>query len=120
MQAEALSKLIVSELERVSDQNRRLQLAALLVEPRLISLSWDYNPPGTRFDCWHVGQAPSGDIWLVYCDTGFGPSFPWGFVFPKEDSIGNDGQWHAGLEDIAVNCGLLEAPAGYQSPGPRD
>jgi hypothetical protein len=119
MQTNDIAKLITSELERVSDLSRRERLKALLIEPRLLSLHWDYNPVGTRFDCWLIGQSPNGDTRLVYCNQGFGPSFPWGFVYSDTDSMGNDGQWEAGLEDVAINCGLLDAPENYESPGPR-
>lgn len=115
----SILRLLDAELERVSATERRTSLAALLVPPARLNLAWDYGAEGERLDCWLVGQSPGRDVLLVYCEQGFGPSFPWGFVFPPEDSMGMDSQWHSSLEDAAINAGLLEAPPGYCVPGPR-
>ena len=120
MQNTDVSTLVRLELDRVADPGRRASLEALLIQPRELSLAWDYGQPDDRFDCWCVGQSADRDTLLVYCPQGFGPSFPWGFVFSETGSLGNDGQWHSGLEDAAIGAGLLEAPAGYESPGPRE
>jgi hypothetical protein len=120
MQSKEVAVLIKSGLDRVSDQSRRASLEKLLIEPRQLSLHWEYGLEGLRFNCWHVGQSLNGEIWLLYCEQGFGPSFPWGFVFPPSKSLGNDGQWYSGLEDATIGAGLLKAPAGYESPGPRE
>jgi hypothetical protein len=116
---EGVRSLLGDELARVSDPARRVSLAALLLPPSKINLGWDYGMRGERLDCWHIGRSPDGGVLLVYCEQGFGPAFPWGFVFPLEDSMGMDSQWHSGLEDAAINAGLLPAPDGYEAPGPR-
>lgn len=108
------------ELKRIRESSRRECLQALLVEPREVSLSWDYGREGERFTCWQVGQSSDGKTWLVYCNQGFGPDFPWGFVFRRSDSLGMDSQWHVGLEDAAICVGMLEAPDGYEVPGSRE
>ena len=120
MQSADVSKLVRLELDRVANPARRASLEALLIQPRKLSLAWEYGQRDERFDCWCVGHAPEGDVLLVYCPQGFGPSFPWGFVFSESGSLGSDGQWHSGLEDAAIGIGLLEAPMGYVSPGPRE
>jgi len=120
MSSDIISKLVSSEVERLADPQRRTALKALLISPNKLSLSWEYECDGERFDCWSVGQSPGGDILLVFCGQGFGPEFPWGFVFHDSDSLGMDSQWHSGLEDAAICAGLLNAPAGYESPGPRE
>jgi hypothetical protein len=120
MQSDDISDLVQSELTRLADPHRRASLESYLVRPQKLSLAWDYGSEGERFDCWRVGQSPSGDILLMFCKDGFGPEFPWGFVFPESKSLGMDSQWHSGLEDAAICAGLLEAPDGYQSPGPRE
>lgn len=112
-------QLLDEELSRVSALERRASLSALLIPPSRIKLGWNYGEQGERLDCWLVGRSPDHDVLLLYCAQGFGPSFPWGFVFPPEDSMGMDSQWHSGLEDAAINAGLLSAPPGYQAPGPR-
>ena len=116
MQSDDISNLVQSELRRLTDPQRRISLEGLLNLPRKLSLAWDYGREGERFDCWCVGQSPNGNIWLVYCTQGFGPDYPWGFVFPHSDSLGMDSQWHLGLEDAAICAGLLDAPEGYEVP----
>jgi len=120
MQSADVSKLVRLELDRVADPVRRTLLESLLIQPRNLSLAWEYGQLDERFDCWCVGHSALGDVLLVYCPQGFGPSFPWGFVFSETGSLGNDGQWHSGLEDAAIGIGLLESPDEYESPGPRE
>jgi hypothetical protein len=108
MQSADVSKLVRLELNRVAEPGRRASLEALLIQPRKLSLAWEYGQSGERFDSWCVGKAPSGDVLLVYCLQCFGPSFPWGFVFSETGSLGNDGQWHSGLEDAAIGAGLMK------------
>ena len=113
--------LVDAESVRVADPARRGALQAMLQDPARVSLAWDYGYAGERFNCWLVGRSPYPDRpWLlVYCDRGFGPASPWGFVFADEDSIGMDCQWHSGLEKAAIVAGLLPAPADDQEPGSR-
>lgn len=117
--ADDLVQLVSAELSRVVEPNRRTDLASLFVAPVPLQLGWNYGEEGARFNCWQVGQSRDGGVLLVYCDQGFGPAFPWGFIFPEEDSLGMDCQWHSGLEDAAINAGLIAAPSGYEVPGPR-
>jgi len=114
-----LQALITDELNRIADRPRRARLQNLLKPPELRSFGWDYGNAGERHQAWVVGQMPDGRVALVYAEEGFGPDFPWGFVFPADDSLGMDAQWHSGLEDAAIGAGILEAPPGYVVPGPR-
>jgi hypothetical protein len=46
---------------------------------------------------------------LVYCDQGFGPGIPWGFLFtrdPMSTTMGMDSQWNWYLEEAFVRSGL--------------
>ena len=114
-----VTSLIDSELARIGEPARRSRLQELLHRPARVSLAWDYGQADDRFDCWHVGQSPDGRLLLVYCKRGFGPDFPWGFVFADDGAMGMGSQWHSGLEDAAIAAGLLPAPAGYKVPGLR-
>lgn len=110
---------IERELARVGDLERREALRSLLVRPTQVRLDWDYGKPGQQFDCWLVGRSPDQSILLVYCEQGFGPLFPWGYVFAHTRSMGMDSDWHSGLADAAIVAGLISMPAGYVVPGPR-
>jgi hypothetical protein len=116
---EDLLSLIESELRRIDDPDRHRRLQGLLAPPTLRSVAWDYGSEGERHNVWIVGRSRDGAILLAYSDIGFGPAFPWGGIVDAEDSAGMDSQWHSGLEDAAICFGLLEAPPGYEVPGPR-
>jgi hypothetical protein len=115
----SLVSLVDSELALVTDPAQRAALRVLLVEPARLSLAWEYGEADQRFDCWLVGRSSDEAILLVYCERGFGPSDPWGFVFAHTGSMGMDSQWHSGLVHAAIGAGLVAAPAGYEVPGPR-
>ena len=118
--SEDIRVLVADEVSRVASQSRRRQLASLLREPQSATLGWDYGTAEERIAVWVVGGSADTSIALVYSATGFGPSFPWGFVSVAADSCGMDSQWHSGLEDAAIGAGLIDAPAGYIVPGPRE
>lgn len=96
-----------AELGRIRDPARRARAAAILTKPGLRSIGWDYGVPGERIDCWVVGLRSDGQVAIVYCEAGFGPELPWGFVSPEADSAGSDSQWHASLEEALVAAGVL-------------
>ena len=111
---------MAEEVARVVPVERQRKLARFLSEPRATTRGWDYGADDERVTVWIVGQSPDDAVALAYAEDGFGPDFPWGFVFPNDDSCGTDAQWHSGLEDAAIGAGLLDAPPGYVVPGPRD
>src|SRR5687767_14262830 len=108
--------LVETELATVAEGARREWLRGMLVSPRRLQLEWGYGRPGERLECWLVGQSPDGRVRLVYCERGFGPTYPWGFVNADDDYMGMDCQWHASLEHAAIGAGLLTAPPGYEVP----
>jgi hypothetical protein len=111
--------LIAEEIVKVKDPKQRNLLKTLIATPYLRRIRWQYGSNDEHREVWVVGQSGDGAVALVYDDGGFGPAFPWGFIFPGENSLGMDAQWHSGLEDAAIAAGLLNAPAGYVVPGPR-
>ena len=105
--------LIARELALIENAVRREALQALLVDPREETRSWDYGAPGTRYPCWVVAEAPERQIELVYCEHGFGPEMPWGFLSRhggESDSLGIDSQWDWYLEGAFVFSGLWDGP----------
>ena len=115
-----IKALVDEELARILPIERRNELAPFLREPRATTLGWDYGAPDERVPVWIVGQSTDGEAAVVYSDTGFGPVFPWGYVWVSQDSCGMDSQWHSGLEDAAIAAGFLSVPPGYVVPGPRE
>ncbi|HYV36965.1 MAG TPA: hypothetical protein VE988_14760 [Gemmataceae bacterium] len=111
-----IRNLLEAELAKVIDPARRAALKSALVPPQPLSLEWAYGEPGERYQCWLVGLSPNGRERLVYCEKGFGPNYPWGFVGIAENWMGMDCQWHVGLEHAAIGAGILVAPQDYEVP----
>lgn len=104
-----LQLLIARELAWIELPERRAALEAVLVEPRLEEREWDYGAPGEKCSYWVVAEAPDNRLILVWCDEGFGPTFPWGFlstIEPHDTSLGMDSQWSCYLEEAFVRSGL--------------
>ena len=103
----------------MKDPARRQALIRLLIEPRLEERGWDYGAPGDRYPYWVVAEAPERGTMLVYCEHGFGPDQPWGFLFSSEPgfrSLGMDSQWSWYLEEAFVRSGLWEHPTAADEP----
>ncbi len=105
---EEIEALTTAELARIRDPARKARAAEILTKPRMQSIGWDYAVPGDRVDCWLLGLRSDGQVAVMYCDDGFGPERPWGFVFRHEDSAGMAGQWHASLEETLAAAGVLD------------
>lgn len=104
---DTLKALVAHELEIIADPGRRRALEAILVEPVIRERGWDYGEADERYRYWAVAESPEhGGIELAYCERGFGPEFPWGFLFADEDSLGMDAQWNWYLEEAFVRAGL--------------
>jgi hypothetical protein len=58
-----------------------------------------------------VAEAPERGVVLVYCEQGFGPEMPWGFLVsdePEFTTLGMDAQWGWYLEEAFVRSGLWQ------------
>lgn len=90
----------------------------LLVPPRQEEREWDYGQPGERYPYWVVAEAPERGIMLVYCEHGFGPGMPWGFLFtdqPEFPTLGMDSQWDWYLDEAFIQSGLSEGRTGFRN-----
>jgi hypothetical protein len=109
--SQQVKALVAEQLAMIEDAARADALCALLLpEPRLEVRAWDYGAPDERYPYWVVAEARERSILLVYCEQGFGPEFPWGFLFiendPRAESLGMDAQWNWYLEEAFVRSGL--------------
>ena len=107
--AATVRALVARELTLIEDHNRREALRAILVEPRQEIRAWNYGVPGEQYACWVVAHAPAEGVILAYCELGFGPEMPWGFLpsdRSEDDSLGMDAQWDSYLEGAFVRAGL--------------
>ena len=114
-----LQSLLALQLSFVEDPLRRKALESILVIPREERREWDYGILEERYPYWVVAEEPLRHIILVYCDQGFGPRSPWGFLFtddPDFNTLGMDSQWCWYLEEAFVRSGLWKGPVkpGYE------
>jgi hypothetical protein len=122
-----IQALVDAQLALIEDSERREALAKLLVPPRQEERDWDYGVEGEQHPYWVVAEAPARGVILVYCEHGFGPEEPWGFLFtdePEFTSLGMDSQWGLYLEEAFVFAGLWKgktsmSDAFHKSPEQR-
>ncbi len=101
--------LVEAELARIASPERRMALEAILVEPRLQLRDWDLGEPGARYRTWLVAQDPKSGIGLAYCEYGYGPARPWGYVSVGFLSLGDSAQWYPTLEEAFLASGLASS-----------
>jgi len=98
--AAKIDALVESELQRIKDARIVAHVRLLRVEPKPVLRNWDYGEPGTRYPCWSILAHQASNSGIAYCQSGFGPNYPWGLVALDEDgTIGMDSAWFASLID---------------------
>jgi hypothetical protein len=102
----AVKERVATELARIADAERRTALEALLIEPRLQLREWDLGEPGARYRTWLIAQDPKSSLGLAYCEYGYGPERPWGYVSAGFLSLGDSAQWYPTLEEAFLASGL--------------
>lgn len=108
---ERVRALVGRELALITEPGRRAALERILIAPRQEERDWDYGAEGERYAYWAVAEAPARGVVLVYCERGFGPECPWGYLFTGEiefTSLGMDSQWNWYLEEAFIRSGLWE------------
>lgn len=98
------------EIAAVGDVNVRGSVEAILIEPVLMSCSWDYGIPGETYSCWKVAEDKGRGVGIVRCEQGFGPQTPWGLVWLHETtpSMGQDCGWFSTFRGAAAD--ILDLP----------
>ncbi len=93
--------LIDAELAKIDDRDLVERIRELLVTPQPVSREWDYGAPSQTYVCWTVLEHPASNTGVAYCESGFGPSHPWGLVWLSGPymSMGMDSGWYPNLED---------------------
>jgi len=81
--AASLTALIDGEISALKDPRVINHIRGLLVPPEAQMRPWDYGTPGESYPC------------IAYCESGFGPSTPWGLISVqgKYMSMGMDSGW---------------------------
>jgi hypothetical protein len=96
--------------------DRRAALEPLLIEPFSRQLEWEYSKSADLLQSWVLAWQRQRDVQLVFCDKGFGPEYPWGFIDSKSTTAGRDDSWYKTLDDAFINSGLWigKVPEGYE------
>jgi hypothetical protein len=97
-----LEQRIEHELSFFASDEQREAFRRFLVSPVQSIQSWQYGPQS--HPCTIV--ASDGATQIVYCPTGFGPSFPWSAQRVGETDLGRDDYWDAYLYEAFV-CSRL-------------
>ena len=106
---ESVKALVQDQLALIRNEARKRALQAILVEPRMEDREWDYGEAGERYRYWVVAEESQSGVILVYCEQGFGPESPWGFLLTRDDqetTLGMDSQWNWYLEKAFIRAGL--------------
>jgi hypothetical protein len=100
---EEIERLVVAELERITDLRVLTVLRPLLVSPTRHERDWDYGQPGERYPCWTVAEHPPSGTSIVFSDYGFGPRLPWGLVWIEGPWFGMDSGWFQTLQEAFLD-----------------
>jgi hypothetical protein len=116
--ADTVRELVKSELAGITQVELADTIRPLLVDPRCELRPWNYSEPEGAFPCWVVLEHTGSGTCVVYCEEGFGPSYPWGLLFLSEPhmDMGMDAQWFLSLEDAARGSPAWDGanPPGYE------
>lgn len=81
LSASAVTRLVEQQLASIRDPAVLNLVQSLRVEPYPVERDWAYGTPGQTYSCWTVLEHPPSNTGVAYCDSGFGPTNPWGLVF---------------------------------------
>ena len=92
--------LVNDEISRITQRDLVETVKLHKVSPRTENRDWDYGKVGEKYPCWIALEDSGTDTAVVYCEKGFGPSYPWGLVaITAFSNMGMDSGWFASLEE---------------------
>ena len=100
--AAKISTLLEMEISKVSDARVLTHIREMVVAPKKMLRRWDYGAPDDSYPCWSVLKSKQSTTGIAYCESGFGPTSPWGLVnLPgsPDESMGMDSEWFPKLLD---------------------
>ena len=110
--------IIRKELDYFESVEQRKAFSSFRVAPIRVVQRWGYSDE--EHECFIVARI--GDEQIVYCSTGFGPSFPWSVQRQGESNLGMDSQWQAYLYESFVCSGMWPGriPSDFMLMGPGE
>jgi hypothetical protein len=91
---DTLKALVEGELARMADARVTSHIRSLLTEPKPVLRDWDYGEKGQQYVCWIVLEEHASKTGIAYCESGFGPTTPWGLIGLEYSSMGMDSSWY--------------------------
>ena len=117
MSPNQLDAIIDVELQHFDSAEQRVAFQRFRVTPMPVEQHWQYGEGS--YECFVVAR--SSDAQLVYCASGFGPSFPWAVQRIGETDMGMDSDWYAYLyESFISGMWLGHKPIDFELKGPGD
>jgi hypothetical protein len=98
--------IIAHELRFFPGDDIRAAFSSVRTTPRRVVERWAYG--NELHNCWVVASDSREQI--VYCQTGFGPAFPWSCQKLGETLLGMDGEWCAYLYEAFAPSNLWTGP----------
>jgi hypothetical protein len=113
-----LDTLIRNELGYFDSAEHRNAFSSFRIEPVQVTQRWQYGHE--THDCFIVAR--SEEVQIVYCASGFGPSFPWSVQRPGELDLGMDSEWYAYLYECFICSDMWHGPkpAVFKLMGPGE
>ena len=115
-----LEALIERELGFFPTDTSRAVFRQSFVAPYEVIERWMYGAELHR--CWVVAE--NSERQIVYCETGFGPQFPWSAQPKGANDLGMDAEWCAYLVEALIPSSMWngETPSDFMlmGPGERD
>jgi hypothetical protein len=101
-----LESIIARELAYFPTESIKGAFLGLMAKPRAVNQGWIYGKESHK--CWIVATDSREQI--VFCQTGFGPDFPWSCQNLGESRLGMDSQWCAYLYEAFAPSKMWNGP----------
>ena len=95
---------IQDQLKLLEDQELKVKIGNLIVDPILYYAIWDYSDTHDKYPCWLIIKSEKDDTGIIYSEYGF--SFGnWGLVKLSDHPFhfGADYNWFSTLEEAFLN-----------------
>ena len=117
MRPSDVDELVDAELEFFGSNEECAAFQSFRMRPLRTTQRWQYGDE--EHECFVVAR--DRDVQIVYCASGFGPSFPWCVQHVGETDLGTDGDWNAYLyESFITGMWRGDTPHGFELKGPGE
>jgi hypothetical protein len=113
-----LKKIIEEQLEFFETEGQRQAFLSFQVPVSEVVQTWGYGDESHT--CFILAKNDAEQI--VYCNTGFGPAFPWSVQRLGDTDLGTDAQWHAYLYEAFITSTIRQGskPINFILMGPGE